>query len=239
MLLQDISFDDPLKNIAFDDILLSMAEKGESGEILRFWETKSPFIVLGKICKEEEELIAPAVIKDKIPVLRRSSGGGTVFQAKGCLNYALVLSKKTRPEIKSIKGSYFYILDKLKIGFKKKGIKVAVMPISDLASSENNKKFSGNAQRRGKSFILHHGTFLYDFDIKLVSKYLNFPKKRPEYRGDRLHDDFLCNVCLFKDEIKGVVAQSFNASEKDHSLDNKALKHLKQAERNKYLIKYN
>ena len=39
MQLRDISFPTPQENIAFDDVLLHLAEKHEAGEYLRFWES--------------------------------------------------------------------------------------------------------------------------------------------------------------------------------------------------------
>ena len=32
--------------------------------------------------------------------------------------------------------------------------------------------FSGNAQQRKRSHLLHHGSLLYDFDLKLIGRYL-------------------------------------------------------------------
>ena len=68
--------------------------------------------------------------------------------------------------------------------------------------SDSEKKFSGNAQRRAKQFILHHGTVLYDFSITDIERYLAAPKNAPEYRGGRSHCDFLANISISKEDIK-------------------------------------
>ena len=91
MLLKDISFPTPEVNILFDEVLLFLAEKGQAGEVLRFWESPVPFIVLGRTGKEEDDIYLQKAKEHHIPVLRRASGGGTVLQGKGCLNYSLVL----------------------------------------------------------------------------------------------------------------------------------------------------
>jgi len=46
MRLLDISFKKPSENLAFDDVLLDGAEGGRAGETLRFWESRTPFVVL-------------------------------------------------------------------------------------------------------------------------------------------------------------------------------------------------
>jgi lipoate-protein ligase A len=41
-----------------------------------------------------------------------------------------------------------------------------------------NRKFSGNAQRRKRDFLIFHGTFLLNFDLQLIAKYLCRPSSR-------------------------------------------------------------
>ena len=38
MRLLDLSFEEPARNLALDEVLLNEAEEGRSGETLRFWE---------------------------------------------------------------------------------------------------------------------------------------------------------------------------------------------------------
>ena len=84
----DRTFDSPEENLAFDDMLLAEAE-----ETIRFWESSTPFLVLGRSGRADQEVNLAACEADGIPVLRRSSGGGTILQAPGCLNFALILSR--------------------------------------------------------------------------------------------------------------------------------------------------
>ena len=74
-----------------------------------------------------------------------------------------------------------------------------IQGISDL--TWNGRKFSGNAMRRGRSHFLFHGTFLYQFDISAISRYLGKPDREPEYRANRNHEDFLTNVLVSKQRI--------------------------------------
>jgi lipoate-protein ligase A len=71
---------------------------------------------------------------------------------------------------------------------------------SDLAIEK--RKVSGNAQRRTRSAILHHGTLLYDFDAARAEQLLKPPQREPRYRRGRLDRDFLGNLPLTAKEIR-------------------------------------
>ena len=49
MRLLDISFKRPSENLAFDEVLLDGAEGGQAGETLRFWESRTPFHIVGQV----------------------------------------------------------------------------------------------------------------------------------------------------------------------------------------------
>ncbi len=209
MKVVDLSFPDPERNLLYDDELLRSADRGEDGEVLRLWESPSIFVVLGRTCQSDDDVLLDVCQADGIPVLKRSSGGGTVLQGPGCLNFSLILSKEKRPLIDSISKSYVVILDKVQHALKSLGVTTEFKPVCDLVLSSNGKKFSGNAQRRGRRFILHHGTLLYGFDLSLITKYLKNPKKMPEYRQAREHGAFVANLQLGEAELKQALTQEF------------------------------
>ena len=219
MLLKDISLPTPQENILYDNVLLELAERGEGEETLRFWESRELFIVLGRIGNPAADLRVEKVLADRVPVLRRSSGGGTVLQGKGCLNYTLVLSKE-RPEIQDLRRSYQFILGRVIAALKNLGIDAACRPLSDIALTQNNKKISGNAQKRSKKFILHHGTLLYQFDLKKITEYLTMPKDIPEYRQDRSHLDFVTNIPATAAALKQEIQRSFSVTQATNQLSN-------------------
>ena len=218
MRVKDVSLSTPLENILFDDVLLSIAEAQESGEALRFWESQEVFVVLGRIGKPDEDVKIDPVLTDNIKMLRRSSGGGTVLQGRGCLNYTLVLSKERR-EIADLKRSYQYILGKIIHALASLNVQCNYFPISDIALTENKKKISGNAQKRGRRFIMHHGTLLIDFNLMLMEKYLTLPRDIPEYRKCRSHTDFIANLNVLRDDLKESIQGVFHASEIVTTLD--------------------
>ncbi len=212
MLLRDLSFPTPEENIAFDEVLFRLADKHGDIEYLRFWESPVYFVVLGRIGKEEDDVLGDAVMAAKVPVLRRTSGGGTVVQGPGCLNYTFVLSKEKNPALNDLRGSYAWLSDKVITALKPLGVEAVFRPISDIALANSERKISGNAQRRGKTHILHHGTILYDFDLELISKYLATPKDVPEYRKSRTHKDFIANIPVDPAQFKIGLAKALGLS---------------------------
>lgn len=54
-------------------------------------------------------------------------------------------------------------------------------------------KIGGNAQSISKDRFVHHTSFLWDFCPRRMG-YLKIPKKRPDYRGDRDHVEFVTRI---------------------------------------------
>lgn len=193
--------------IALDELLLSKAESGGLGETLRFWSTKDHFVVIGRACRIRRDCNREKCRRDKIRIIRRISGGGTVLQGPGCFNYSLVLSYRRDARYRDIRNSYSRILEDIAGIFKAKGYDVGVFPVSDLAL--NGRKISGNAQARKKRYFLHHGTFLLDFDLKRITSYLKHSAKEPEYRKARCHEDFLANIPITSAVLKEIITGAF------------------------------
>ncbi|MSR88715.1 MAG: lipoate--protein ligase family protein [Candidatus Margulisbacteria bacterium] len=209
--LHDVTLPTPAENLALDEALLNYAEANAGEESLRFWESPTDFIVLGVGNKIAQEINSEACIKHHIPVLKRCSGGGSVVQGPGCLNYSLILSIQNRPQLADITKTTHYILGQLKEALSKHLDGIDIKGQSDLTLY--NKKFSGNAQRRKRDYVLFHGTFLIDFDIAKISRYLASPPKQPEYRQNRPHNDFVTNLPITKNIIKQALIEQWHAKQ--------------------------
>ena len=194
-------------NLALDEALLDAAEEGRSGAALRLWESPVPFVVLGVAQRIAEHVDETNCAADGVPILRRCSAGGAVVQGPGCLNYALVLAKDHARELQNIRSSYCWILDRISRALQAAGVDAEHAGTSDIARA--CRKFSGNAQRRRKRFLLHHGTLLYGADTSFYGRYLREPADRPEYRGTRTHDDFVENLPLKREALAYAVVQTF------------------------------
>ncbi len=206
----DLTLPSPAENLALDEALLLAAESGDGGEVLRLWEWPRLAVVLGSGCRLAEDVEEAECVADGVPILRRSSGGGTVLLGAGCLLYTLILDYHRDPALGEIRPSYRYILGRLAAALSEGVGPVEPAGISDLAIL--GRKFSGNAQQRKRAFLLHHGTLLYAFDLGLVSRYLREPARQPDYRGGRDHRAFLRNLPLDRGELERRLRDTWGAS---------------------------
>jgi len=211
MKLLDLTLPSPAENLACDEALLDWCENGAREEILRFWEPRDYFVVVGYANKVATEVNVAACESRGVPILRRCSGGGTVLQGPGCLNYALVLRIEANGPLPSISAANRFIMERNRAVLESSlHRQVRVEGHTDLAL--NGLKVSGNSQRRRRRFLLFHGTFLLNFDIAQVEAMLPPPSKQPDYRQDRRHTDFLTNLRKPAASIKAALAQTWNAT---------------------------
>ena len=201
----DLTLPTPEENLALDEALLLDAEDGIGGEVLRLWEAHRLAVVLGSGGKLSEDVDDDACRADGVPILRRSSGGGTVLLGKGCLCFSVVLAFGRDPVLEDLHGSYAYILRRVIDALPEPGVEL--VGICDLALG--GKKFSGNAQQRKRHHLLHHGTILYGFDLSLIPRYLREPPRRPDYRGSREHDAFICNLAASRAALVAASRQAW------------------------------
>jgi lipoate-protein ligase A len=196
-------------NLALDEALLVEADAGRGGEVLRLWRWPTPAVVLGAGGVVSDDVDLAACRADGVPLGRRSSGGGTVLLGPGCLLFSLVLRTDRDPALREIPSSYRLILGRVAAALA--GLLPDIEPagVSDLASG--GRKFSGNAQQRKRSALLHHGTLLHGLDRALVGRYLREPPRQPDYRGRRGHAEFLADLPDRPDEIAAQLRATWRA----------------------------
>jgi lipoate-protein ligase A len=188
------------ENLALDEALLLEAEAGRAGEVLRLWEWPSYAVVLGAGGVLADDVDEAACLADDVAIQRRSSGGGTVLLGPGCLLFSLVLAYERSPLLREIPFSYVYILDRIGTAVADLLPEIAKAGTSDLAAA--GLKFSGNAQQRKRTHLLHHGSLLYEFDPGHVGRYLRMPARQPDYRARRAHEAFLRNLPARVSDLK-------------------------------------
>jgi len=206
----DLTLPSAAENLACDEALLDWLEEKGEPEVLRVWEPREHFVVLGYANKARLEVELEACRKRRIPILRRCSGGGTVLQGPGCLNYSLLLKIVGAPALQSISQTNRFIMQRnaeaLASLLRRS---VDVQGFTDLTLG--TLKFSGNAQRRKRGWILFHGTFLLDFKIEFMGDVLRFPSKHPAYRQHRSHGEFLTQLQLPAGSVKSALQEKWEA----------------------------
>ncbi|MCK5765194.1 MAG: lipoate--protein ligase family protein, partial [Bacteroidales bacterium] len=89
MILIDRTETDPFFNIAAEEYVL----KAFNEDVFMLW-INGPSVIIGKHQVATAEADIMYTWKNNIPVIRRISGGGTVYHDKGNLNYSLVVNGK-------------------------------------------------------------------------------------------------------------------------------------------------
>lgn len=151
--------------------------------------------------KPEELLEIDRVRTDQIPVIKRFSGGGTVIVDENTLFISLIFDRNTidvapYPEPLLRWSAELYTQSWQIPHFHLKENDYAIGP----------KKCGGNAQYIRKDRWLHHTSFLWDYADSNMD-YLRLPAKRPKYRLDRSHTDFLCRLKEFAPSHQTLIAQ--------------------------------
>src|SRR5918992_1925785 len=208
----DLTFDDPAANLACDQALLELHESdGANDALLRTWEPRNHFVVLGRSNRLSSEVSVSACAQQRVSILRRLSGGGAVMQGPGCLNYSLILNNQTNG-FKNINETFHYVLARhCHVIEQLAGAGVRIEGISDLTF--RRRKFSGNAQYTKARYVLVHGTFLLNFDLSMIAKFLRMPAKQPDYRRQRAHLEFVTNLNLNSAQVRDSLRMSWNALE--------------------------
>ena len=171
----------------FDQLELEeLLLRSSSQNICLINQGSSKAIVMG-ISGKTEELDIGKIKKDEIPVIRRFSGGGTVFVDENTLFVTFIISDGV-----DIPHFPEPILRWGEMIFQKS------FSITDFKLTENDYtigdfKCAGNAQYIQKGRFLLHTSFLWDYQSKNMD-YLLLPQKRPAYRKSRPHTEFLCKL---------------------------------------------
>jgi lipoate-protein ligase A len=211
MKLCDLTFPTPEENLACDEALLDLCEAGDSDELLRLWATPQQFVVLGYANRSAIEVNLSTCRELDIPVLRRCTGGGTVLQGPGVLNYSLIVRTDDSCLFHSIAAANKFILERHRDTLAKL-IKAPVEWRGQTDLAIGGLKCAGNAQRRRRRFLLFHGSFLLHLDLGLLEKILPLPSHQPDYRLNRSHSDFLVNLNLPDYTLKAALSSAWNAT---------------------------
>lgn len=224
----ELTLPDPASNLACDEALVESFEARRAPDgLLRIWEPKNHFIVLGHSNRIDSEVDVAACESERLSIFRRLSGGGTVMQGPGCLNYSLILRNGVDIPL-GIAESFQVVLE-----HHKQCIQEMIEDCVDIAGVSdlviNGRKFSGNAQYRKRRFTLVHGTFLLNLDPAIVARCLRLPSKQPVYRQNRSHDSFMRNLHLDPNGVRKALKAAWSASDQFTEVPNAMIADLKKS----------
>lgn len=160
-------FNCPYKNLALENELLKRIKHNE--KILLFYRNR-PSIVLGRFQNPWKECNIEEVVKNDIALVRRQSGGGTVYHDLDNLNYCFIDGSKDYD-----KGYNHSVIIR---ALKELGIESYSSKRSDLLLSYRGAefKFSGSAFKQKKDRSFHHGTLLLNSKLDVLNQILRSPQ---------------------------------------------------------------
>lgn len=156
----------------------------------RLWIPDQTYIVLGRSNNETNALFLEQVKQDKVPVLKRPSGGETVIISPRTIIISVKLPKTG--ELKA--HDYFHLINGIIMNtLKNAGIEdIQPKGISDIAIGM--KKILGSAIYKKPDKIFYHAVLNYHEDVNIFDRFLKHPAREPAYRKGRKHSDFVTSI---------------------------------------------
>lgn len=188
---------DPYWNQMIEKKLFDSVSKDE---MILFLYVNEPCVVIGRNQNPWQEVSLDCLEVNNVKLLRRISGGGTVYHDLGNLNFSFISHK----DFHNIEEQMEVII---KAG-KRLGIDLHLTSRKDIFCQD--KKVSGNAFYNRGFKRLHHGTLLIDLDTRDLWKILKFDheafksKSIPSVRSPVVNLKFLnpnLNLETFRDAI--------------------------------------
>ncbi|SBT71009.1 lipoate-protein ligase 2, putative [Plasmodium malariae] len=196
-------------------------EQGEKGVRCKGDEQRNMVnnkcIVLGISGKVNDYIKDASYVKgNKICIIKRFTGGGTVYMNKNCLLLSFILPHNFEKEKKIYPSNITeWIFKFIYKPFTDEKRKNSSLFNENFYYHENDfvyktydkenekiilKKVGGNAQAFSKNYFVHHTSFIWYCNYQEMENVLLNPVKQPVYRNKRSHNNFLQSLksCLHK-----------------------------------------
>jgi lipoate-protein ligase A len=202
---------DPYFNHALEEYFLKNIDE----ECFILWRN-SPCILLGKNQNAYNEINIEYVSEHSLPVVRRISGGGAVFNDLGNINFGFITNSGG-----NLLSSFERFTAPIIQALKELGVNALLFGRNDI--TVDGKKISGNAQARHQNRTLHHGTLLFSACITDLSAALKVSPIKLQGKGIKSVYSRVTNiseylnhpmsVTEFKDYLMNYVMAEGNSSE--------------------------
>jgi lipoate-protein ligase A len=159
---------DPYMNLAVEEALNNVEV---DKPVMRFWVNK-PAVVLGRFEDILSEVNVEYCLSNDVAIVRRHSGGGTVYHDEGNLNITLVLPRSYGGRLTLC---YDILKDVLVSTLNSLGLKNITTTSNEVLV--NDRKVSGMAGSLTKYSLLCHSTLLVSSDLTKLRSSLRRLKK--------------------------------------------------------------
>lgn len=197
---------DPYCNLAIEDWLyrsLPLFADG-GGERRLFLYRNDPCVVVGRHQNPWLECDLQGMQQQAVPLVRRQSGGGTVYHDGGNINWCFIASREQYSQDEN-----FAVVIAALAGL---GVSAERSGRNDLLV--DGRKISGSAFKVARERCFHHGTLLLDADLGRLTAFLTPRKRSMQSKGIDSVRSRVANLSEFGDgigymEVCRALAQAF------------------------------
>ena len=187
---------DPRFNLALEEYVLKTLNHDDDFVLL--WQNANS-VIIGRNQNTLEEINAQYVKDHDVKVVRRITGGGTVYHDLGNLNFSFI-TENLKDNLNNYKKFTQPVIDAL----QSLGIPAEFQGRNDIVVED--KKISGNAQSYYKNKMLHHGTILFDADLSIIADVLNVKVDKIASKGIKSNRARVTNIKPYLKEPMDVVS---------------------------------
>ena len=200
----------PPESAALDEAMLEWHSRGHVPDTLHFYARSRPTVSVGYFQRVSESVDLDECARRGVEVVRRRSGGRSIYTDPGQLIYAVVA------DTESVAGrggdSFVPVCSALARALCALGVDARHRPVNDI--EVGGRKVSGSAQLRRRGSVLQHGTVIVDTDTEVMDAVLRHGTSRPSERVTtlaRLLPDRHIGIGEVKSSLEAEVARTFDA----------------------------
>lgn len=192
MILFSSETTDPYLNIALEEVLL---RQGNDEYVLLY--INDPSVVVGKHQVSHREVNTEYLHIKGIPLIRRISGGGTVYHDAGNLNYTFITNAEEGKQVDFLKHTAPIIAFLSSVG-----VDACLGGRNDIRVDDL--KISGSAEHVFRNRVLHHGTLLFSASLGALSGAIRKDKSSYLTRAVDSNPSLVVNISEITEGFHGI-----------------------------------
>ena len=221
----------PYFNFALEEYLMMEKNLGDE-EIFLFWRT-NPTVMIGRYQNTYCEINEKYVKENNINVIRRNSGGGTIYTDMGAWQFTFIEKNHKENGI-----SFEKFTEPIINTLRKENIDANFNSRNDLLIGK--RKFSGNAQYRKDNSILHHGSILFNTDIKAMVESITVAEDKIIAKGIKSVRERVVNISevmkenITSEEFRDIILNSLLKDSKTYTLNKQDINEINKIKKDKF-----
>jgi len=188
LLIDNKNINDPKINLALEEYVVRNFDV-ENEDYILFYINR-PSLIIGKHQNTIEEINMDYTSENDITVVRRISGGGTVYHDLGNLNFSF-LTRFDSSKVNNFEQFTKPIVEAL----QSLGVAAELTGRNDIVV--DGRKISGNAQFSTTKSMFSHGTLLFDTDLSKAANALQVKADKIESKGIKSVRSRIANIREF------------------------------------------